>query len=83
MDRSHKSNNLKSVAMKFTNNEGASDDWVRDLLTSKLEKRGIESKKPENSSTASPALQTKSISGKEDSVNAFRFPTGKHWIPKT
>ena len=79
----HSMSQLLSVAMKFTNNEGASDDWVRDLLTAELEKRGIESKKTETTATTTSSLQNESISKKDDKVNAFRFPTGKDWMPKT
>ena len=79
----HSMSQLLSVAMKFTNNEGASDDWVRDLLTAELEKRGIESKKTETTATTTSSLQNESISKKDEQVNAFRFPTGKDWMPKT
>ena len=66
---------LLSLAMKYCNNEGASDDWVLSLVEKELESRGL-AKKENDDKSASESINT-SCKGKQDDkqdkINAFMF----------
>ena len=63
---------LLSLAMKYCNNEGASDDWVLSLLEKELESRGL-AKKESDDKVTPQQNKTSSKDEKTDAMNAFMF----------